>query len=139
MSWLILGLSSLALAIVSRVALRRQRQIQFIRQTLASPHQIDNKRLIASITTLPDRIHNLEPTIRSLLNQTRPPDEIVLAIPEFSIRQKQPYSIPKYLSEFRTLRILRCQTDWGPATKFIPLVQEELAAGRPHPIIIVVG
>jgi hypothetical protein len=138
MSWLILGLSSLALAVVSRVARRRQRQIQFIRQTLTSPHQIDNKRLIASITTLPDRIHNLEPTVRSLLNQTRPPDEIVLAIPEFSIRQKQPYSIPKYLLEFRTLRILHCQTDWGPATKFIPLVQEELAAGRADTLIMVV-
>ena len=138
MSWLILGLSSLALAIVSRVALRQQRQIQFIRQTLGTRHQIDNKRVIASITTLPDRIHNLEPTIRSLLNQTRPPDEIVLAIPEFSVRQKRPYSIPKYLSEFPTLRILRCQTDWGPATKFIPLVQEELAAGRADTLIIVV-
>ena len=115
-----------------------RRQARFIRQTLATGRRTGNNRVIASLTTLPDRIFNLEPTVRCLLNQTRPPDEIVLSIPEFSARKKRPYSIPKYLSEFATLRILRCQTDWGPATKFIPLVQEELAAGRADTLIMVV-
>ena len=113
-------------------------QARFIRQTLATGRRADNNRVIASLTTLPDRIFNLEPTIRCLLNQTRPPDEIVLSIPEFSVRQKRPYSIPKYLSQFPTLRIVPCKTDWGPATKFIPLVQEELAAGRADTLIMVV-
>src|SRR5207237_8977991 len=58
--------------------------------------------------------------------------------PEFSVRQKRPYSIPKYLSQFPTLGIVTCKTDWGPATKFIPLVQEELAAGRADTLIMVV-
>jgi len=139
MSWLIYGFSSLgALTIVSCVALRQRRQRRFIRQMLAQNSPRSHARVIASLTTLPDRIRNLEPTIRSLLNQTRPPDEIVLAIPEFSVRQKRSYPFPKYLSEFATLRILRCQTDWGPATKFIPLVQEELAAGRADTLIMVV-
>ena len=139
MSWLIYGLSSLgALTIVSCVALRQRRQRRFIRQMLDQNPPRSHARVIASLTTLPDRIRNLEPTIRSLLNQTRPPDEIVLAIPEFSVRQKRSYPFPKYLSEFATLRILRCQTDWGPATKFIPLVQEELAAGRADTLIMVV-
>ena len=139
MSWLIFGFSSLgALTIVSCVALRQRRQRRFIRQMLAQNSPRSHARVIASLTTLPDRIRNLEPTIRSLLNQTRPPDEIVLAIPEFSVRQKRSYPFPKYLSEFATLRILRCQTDWGPATKFIPLVQEELAAGRADTLIMVV-
>ena len=115
-----------------------RRQARFIRQTLATGRRADNNRVIASLTTLPDRIFNLEPTIRCLLNQTRPPDEIVLSIPEFSVRQKRPYSIPKYLSQFPTLRIVPCKTDWGPATKFIPLVQEELAAGRADTLIMVV-
>jgi hypothetical protein len=114
------------------------RQARFIRQTLATGHPAANKRVIATLTTLPDRIFNLEPTIRSLLNQTRPPDEIVLAVPENSLRQGQSYSIPKYLSQFPMVRILRCQTDWGPATKFIPLIQEELAAGRTDTLIMVV-
>jgi len=115
-----------------------RRQARFIRQTLATGRRTGNNRVIASLTTLPDRIFNLEPTVRCLLNQTRPPDEIVLSIPEFSVRQKRPYSVPKYLSEFSTLRILRSKTDWGPATKFIPLVQEELVAGRADTLIMVV-
>jgi hypothetical protein len=115
-----------------------QRQARFIKETLASGRRANNKPVIAALTTLPDRIHNLKPTLRSLVNQTRPPDEIVLAVPENSIRQKRSYSIPKYLSEFPTLRILRCQTDWGPATKFIPVVQEELLAGRGDTLIMVV-
>jgi hypothetical protein len=115
-----------------------RRQARFIRQTLATGRRADNNRVIASLTTLPDRIFNLEPTVRCLLNQTRLPDEIVLSIPEFSVRQKRPYSVPKYLSELSTLRILRCKADWGPATKFIPLVQEELAAGRMNTLIMVV-
>src|SRR5438067_5243615 len=115
-----------------------RRQARFIRQTLATGRRADNNRVIASLTTLPDRIFNLEPTVRCLLNQTRPPDEIVLSIPEFSVRQKRPYSIPKYLSQFPKLRIVPCKTDWGPATKFIPLVQEELAAGRADTLIMVV-
>jgi hypothetical protein len=113
------------------------RQARFLRQTLATGRRANSKRVIASLTTLPDRILNLEPTLRSLLNQTRPPDEIVLSIPEYSVRQKQPYSIPRYLSEFPTVRILRCKTDWGPATKFIPVVQEELAAGRGDTLVMV--
>jgi hypothetical protein len=115
-----------------------RRQVRFIRQTLATGHSLRNKRVIAALTTLPDRISNLEPAIRCLLNQTRRPDEIVLAVPEFSVRQKRPYSIPEYLSQFPTLRILRCKTDWGPATKFIPVVQEELAAGRRDTLIVIV-
>src|SRR5438270_7439376 len=96
-----------------------------------------HKKVIASLTTLPDRIEHLEPTLRSLLHQTRPPDEIVLAVPQISLRQRQPYSIPDYLSQFSTLRILRTKTDWGPATKFIPIVQEELAAGRSDTLIMI--
>src|SRR5207244_6272811 len=114
-----------------------RRQARFIRQTLATGRRADNNRVIASLTTLPDRIFNLEPTIRCLLNQTRPPDEIVLAVPANSVRQSQSYSIPKYLSQFPTLRILRSKTDWGPATKFIPAVQEELSAGRGHTLMMV--
>jgi len=94
--------------------------------------------VVASLSTLPDRIGNLEPTITSLLEQTRPPDEIVIAVPDFSARQQKPYVVPEYLSQFSRVRILRCGKDWGPATKFIPVVQEELAAGRGDTLVFVV-
>jgi len=117
---------------------KRRRQIRFIREILAANRTFDNRRVIASLTTVPDRINNLSPTIQSLLKQTRPPDEIVLAIPEFSVREQRPYEVPKYISRLPRVRILHCRKDWGPATKFIPIVREELAAGRGDTLIMVV-
>jgi len=118
---------------------RRQRQqVRFIRETLAANRTFDQRRVIASLTTVPGRINNLRPTIRSLLKQTRPPDEIVLAIPEFSIREQRAYVVPEYLLRLPRLRVLHCHKDWGPATKFIPIVREELAAGRGDTLIMVV-
>jgi Glycosyl transferase family 2 len=120
-------------------ARRKQRhQVRFIRQTLAGDGRFENRRVIASLSTLPGRINNLRPTIRSLLKQTRPPDEIIVAVPEFSIREKRPYVVPKYLLRLPRVRIWRCGRDWGPATKFIETVREELAAGRGETLIMVV-
>jgi hypothetical protein len=117
---------------------KRRRQVRFIRETLASDTKLDHRHIIASLSTVPERIGNLGPTIRSLLRQTRPPDEIVLAIPEFSIREQRPYAVPKHVSRWPRMRILHCRRDWGPATKFIPIVREELAAGRGDTLIMVV-
>jgi Glycosyl transferase family 2 len=117
---------------------KRRLQVRFIRETLAANRKFDNQRVIASLSTVPDRINNLRPTIQSLLKQTRPPDEIVLAIPEFSIREQRPYVVPEYLLRLPRVRILRCREDWGPATKFIGAIQDELAAGRENTLIMVV-
>src|SRR5213079_1544504 len=117
---------------------KRRRQVRFIRETLAANRSFDNRRVIASLSTVPDRINNLGPTIRSLLNQTRPPDEIVLAIPEFSVREQRPYVVPKYISQLPRVHVLRCREDYGPATKFIAAIQDELAAGRENTLIMVV-
>src|SRR5438067_11544418 len=118
---------------------RRQRQqVRFIREPLAANRTFAQRRVIASLTTVPGRINNLRPTIRSLLKQTRPPDEIVLAIPEFSIREQRPYVVPEYLLRLPRLRVLHCHKDWGPATKFIGAIQDELAAGRENSLIMVV-
>jgi hypothetical protein len=116
----------------------RRRQVRFIRETLAANRTLDNRRVIASLSTVPDRINNLSPTIQSLLRQTRSPDEIVLAIPEFSVREQRRYELPKHISRLPRVRILHCRRDWGPATKFIPIVREELAAGRGDSLIMVV-
>jgi hypothetical protein len=117
---------------------KRRQQVRFIRETLAAHSALDNRRVIASLSTVPARIHNLKPTIQSLLEQTRQPDEIILAIPEFSIREQRPYVVPEYLSRLPRVRVLRCPEDWGPATKFIPVVREELSVGRRDTLIMVV-
>jgi hypothetical protein len=141
-----LPLISVVLAILGALALKRllpvirkhRRQVRFIREALARSRKSDDRRVIASLSTVPERIGNLGPTIRSLLKQTRRPDEIVLAVPEFSIREQRPYAVPKYISRWPRLRVLHCSKDWGPATKFIPVVQEELAAERANTLILVV-
>ena len=120
------------------VVRKRRRQLRFIRETLASDRKSDDRRIIASLSTVPERIGNLGPTVRSLLRQTRPPDEIVLAISEFSLREQRSYEVPEYVSRLPRVRILHCRRDWGPATKFIPIVREELAAGRGDTLIMVV-
>jgi len=117
---------------------KRRQQVRFIRETLANDHAFDERRVVASLSTVPSRINNLRATIRSLLKQTRPPDEIILAVPEFSIREERPYVVPEYLLHLPRLRILRSEKDWGPATKFIPLVREELAGDRGDTVIMVV-
>jgi len=138
--WLIFLIPALmVLLALWRSLQKRQRQVRFIRQKLAHNQKWnDDRRVIASLSTLPDRIDTLEPTIHCLLDQTRPPDEIVIAVPDFSTRQQKPYVVPKSLARFSCVRIRRCSKDWGPATKFIPVMQEELAAGRGDTLIMVV-
>jgi glycosyl transferase family 2 len=139
-------LISISCAIVAAFALKRlfpivrkhRQQVRFIRETLQTDPKRDVGRVIVSFTTVPERIANLGPTIRSLLRQTRPPDEIVLAVPEFSIREQRSYAIPKYLSRWPRVRVLHCEKDWGPATKFIPVIQNELTEGRGNTLIMVV-
>ncbi len=131
-------LGALGLKRLLPVGRKRRQQARFIHGILATGRKSGDRRVIASLTTVPDRIGNLTPTIRSLLKQTRPPDEIVLAIPEFSIREQRPYVVPEYLLRLPRVRILHCRKDWGPATKFIPTVREELAAGRGDTLIMVV-
>jgi hypothetical protein len=130
---------SLTLFALLRWLRRRRGQVRFIRETLAEDQPLTGTpRVIVSVSTLPDRIANLEPTLDCLMNQTRMPDEIVLALPEFSLRQQKRYLVPQYLAAYSSIRILHCEKDWGPATKFIPVVQQELAAGRGETLIMVV-
>ena len=117
---------------------KRRRQQTFIRQLLANSNSLPRKRIIVALSTMPGRIRRLQPTLNSLLNQTRPPDEIVLAVPKFSIRQQCEYKIPDYLLQIPKVRVLRCEKDWGPATKFIAVVRDELAASRNDTLIMVV-
>ena len=111
-----LPLISVVLVVLGALGLKRlipavgkhRRQVRFIRETLANGGKPDSRRVIASLSTVPDRIGNLGPTIRSLLEQTRPPDEILLAIPEFSIREQRPYIVPKDISRLPRVRVLHC-------------------------------
>ena len=75
--------------------------------------------IYVSISTIPQRIKNLNESVKSLLNQTKKPDKIFINIPfkykRFAgiIKDDQ---IPKFDSNL--IEITRCE-DCGPATKLL--------------------
>ena len=75
--------------------------------------------IYVSISTIPQRIKNLNESVKSLLNQTRKPDKIFINIPfkykRFSETIKDD-EIPKFDSS--VVEITRCE-DCGPATKLL--------------------
>lgn len=80
-------------------------------------------KVTVSLSTTPKRINSILPTIISLLNQTRSPDNIILCLPFYCPRLNiHLKNIPAYLLELERntqLKILKTE-DYGPATKFLP-------------------
>jgi hypothetical protein len=94
---------------------KRRQQVRFVRETLAANRALANRhnhRVIVSLSTVPDRINNLSPT-----KQTRPPDEIVLAIQEL---EERPYVVPEYLLRLPLLRILHCAKELRTSDEIYP-------------------
>lgn len=77
--------------------------------------------LYFSMTTTPDRINKLKPTINSLLRQTEAPKGIFLNIPHKS-RSGKSFNIPDFLLSHEKIIILRCE-DEGPVTKLLPTLR----------------
>ncbi|MEL7117370.1 MAG: hypothetical protein AAGP08_17595 [Pseudomonadota bacterium] len=84
----------------------------------------DRSDILVTLTTTPSRITLLEHTLKSLLDQSRPPKRIVLNVPEVSIREGVPYVIPDSLKTLKCLDIRRTE-DLGPGTKLIPTLATE--------------
>jgi len=82
--------------------------------------------VVVSLSTLPSRIGLIRPVLNSLLDQEEPADEIVLVLPQASAREGgAPYEIAPDLARCAAVTILRCERDWGPATKLIPVLERE--------------
>ncbi len=86
-----------------------------------------------TLTTTPSRITLLHYTLKSLLDQSRPPARIILNVPDFSIREQIAYAIPEELAALQSLEIHRCD-DLGPGTKLIPTLQR---AAPDTPLLVV--
>ena len=75
---------------------------------------------IVTLTAIPPRFGQLEPTLNSLKDQSLPIDEIRLHIPETYRR------FPDWDGSLPTVpdgvRIFRSESDYGPATKLLPAV-----------------
>ena len=75
--------------------------------------------IYVSITTIPQRIKNLNKSVKSLLNQTRKPDKIFINIPFKYKRFSETIAdnqIPKF--DNNVVEITRCE-DYGPGTKLL--------------------
>lgn len=81
-------------------------------------------RTIISLTTLPGRIGQLAPVLRSLEEQTVTPNAIVVNIPYRLKRSGEGYRIPNWLHRHPLVHIHRCE-DYGPATKVLGALQVE--------------
>lgn len=87
----------------------------------------DNK-IVVTMTTIPDRIDYIGPTIASILDQNIRVDEIALNIPYIS-RKGIEYKIPTWLlelSQYDFIKIHRIDKDYGPASKVLPTLKREI-------------
>ena len=84
----------------------------------------DKADIIISLTTIPERINHLKPTIKSLLLQSRPPKKIWINLPYKSFRNNEEYVIPNWLYQISAIQIVRVNEDFGPSTKFIPALEK---------------
>jgi len=78
-----------------------------------------NKMIYVSLSTIPQRIRNLNKTVQSLLTQTKKPDKIFVNIPFKYKRFAETVNndqIPKFDSNI--VEIVRCE-DCGPGTKLL--------------------
>lgn len=79
-------------------------------------------RVVVSLTTMPHRISQIEPTLRTLNHQSRKPDAIYLNVPKFNRRTGEAYAIPAWVKQFATVHKT---TDYGPATKLFGALEME--------------
>ena len=72
---------------------------------------------IVSLSSIPSRFDRLGPVLRALLDQTAEIDRIVLWVPQEYRRGLEVHALPKVPAG---VEVLRCDKDYGPATKVIP-------------------
>lgn len=77
-------------------------------------------KVFVSLTTIPDRIADIEPCIQSLHEQTVPPEAIFLCIPRTYKRHGSAAEVPAALvNNYPLLKIVPCADDFGPGTKVL--------------------
>ena len=89
---------------------------------LNKPKVKSRRKVVISLTTIPDRIDKLKPTLTSLLSQNVRVDKIYLNIPYKTLKGKK-YKIPKWLNKLKNITIRRVDKDYGPATKLLPTLK----------------
>lgn len=81
-----------------------------------------NEHIIVTFSTTPNRIHEIEPTVQTILKQNIKVDGIYIAIPYVFKRDNTPYEIPAWLQKQSKIKIIRTD-DYGPATKLLGVIK----------------
>jgi hypothetical protein len=76
-------------------------------------------KVIASLTTIPQRINKIRGTLDSLFAQTHPIDHVEINVPYRCVRTNEDYEIPTWLAEMPRVMIHRTE-DYGAITKISP-------------------
>ena len=87
------------------------------------PKDAPESDIVVSITTLPERIHKINPTLISLLAQKTQPKKILVWVPKYSIREEKVYPILNLPLDNSKIQIMRIEEDLGPITKLIPALR----------------
>lgn len=83
------------------------------------------KRIVVSLTTSPQRIHNIKPVLDCMINQTLKPQRIYLNLPRVFKRNGSKFEkLPDFITKNPLIHVNFCD-DIGPATKIIPTIYHE--------------
>lgn len=93
-------------------------------------------RVVATLTTIPERINLIDATIKSLLHQSRSIDQINVCIPYESRLPPYRYTIPGWLQSSPKVKIVMAEKDYGPSTKLIPTWKTEEKSKNTRIIIV---
>lgn len=116
--------------LLDEIRLARADLASLDRSCAENPRQSE---VVVSLTTIPSRIDHIDRALKSLLAQSVAPRQILLNVPDRSIREGTDYVIPDRLRTLSRVTIVPCR-DWGPATKAIP----SLLSHEPEQKIVVV-
>lgn len=106
----------------------RERLFLLDREYDRKPRASDS-RVVITMSTIPDRIRLIGPTLASLLDQSVRVDEIAINVPLVS-RKGLEYSIPSWLKRLRHVKIHRVKKDLGPGTKVFDTLRRESPGTR---------
>ena len=97
-----------------------------------SPAEGRRERIVVTLTSIPQRVRMLAPTLRSLLEQSESANRIIVALPEKARRDGSTYPHAEQLHLPPGVERLTCE-DEGPATKLLPALIAE-----PDALLVVV-
>lgn len=103
-----------------------------------------HSKIYISLTTIPTRFNNIYPCIDSLLNQLFLPTKIFIQIPNIynfrfnnsSISDKEIEDFKNHYSYTNLIEVNKCSNDWGPGTKLIGFLQQNIDLGDSFIILV---